>query len=79
MENVKWYSSSQVSTAKYVSYPQLTATEGRGAVLAGVCIFRVTTPPPKGLVLEVSCSFSLLIAIEILRGTEWKKIVEPPT
>ncbi len=26
MENVKWYSSSQVSTAKHVSYPQLTAT-----------------------------------------------------
>ncbi len=27
-ENVKWYSSSQVSTAKHVSYPQLTATQG---------------------------------------------------
>ena len=27
MKNVKWYSSSQVSTAKHVSYPQLTATE----------------------------------------------------
>ncbi len=26
MENVKWYSSSQASTAKHVSYPQLTAT-----------------------------------------------------
>ena len=26
MENVKWYSSSQVLTAKHVSYPQLTAT-----------------------------------------------------
>ncbi len=26
MENVKWYSSTQVSTAKHVSYPQLTAT-----------------------------------------------------
>ncbi len=26
MEIVAWYSSSQVSTAKHVSYPQLTAT-----------------------------------------------------
>ena len=26
MENMKWYSPSQVSTAKHVSYPQLTAT-----------------------------------------------------
>ena len=26
MENMKWYSSSQVSTAKHVSYPQLTTT-----------------------------------------------------
>ncbi len=27
MKNVKWYSSSQVSTAKYVSYPQLTTID----------------------------------------------------
>ncbi len=26
MENMKWYSPSQVSIAKHVSYPQLTAT-----------------------------------------------------
>ncbi len=28
MENVKWYSPSQVPAAKHVSYPQLTATKG---------------------------------------------------
>ena len=27
MENMKWYGTSQVMTAKHVSYPQLTATE----------------------------------------------------
>ncbi len=27
MENMKWYSSSQVLTAKHVSYPQLTVTQ----------------------------------------------------
>ncbi len=28
MENMKWFSPSQVLTAKHVSYPQLTATVG---------------------------------------------------
>ncbi len=33
MENMKWYSPSQVFTAKHVSYPQLTATGQRSRSL----------------------------------------------
>ncbi len=50
MENMKWYSPSQVSTAKHESYPQLTAT----GILAKLwlyiycnSLFRATKDPVK--------------------------------